>query len=596
MFLGYIKGVITPDLIHYVFRFNFTIIVSLVGILVLGLIIAKLLRLTLQTPIVVLIGITSTIIMQFIFLKLNSGFSLVALNRIVILAIVVIVLTSNNMRTSLKILIKKMIHEKIGIFYLSAFIPIMIPTILTYKGGENKFPIFTWGNNDVSVYVLEAQSILKADGSFLSNMNFLNFALENDFGAPALLAWISSISGTQTWQTWIMLIVVLNILIQLIIFKILEQVQPKLVVANLLVTVFIAISSSQIYLIYHVFLSQLIAIIFWGCGIYFLLETRFSYKKVALTFVALFFTYVHMSIFFVSLAFLIFLRNIFHKNEVKFAKNDAMFMLILSLPLSLHFMSGVRRLLIFSEVDAGWSLNYYPSFYNLFSNRVLSENLSISLLTISFILMIIIVLVETFLRDQSINPNIRIVLIYSITIALIVGIRYSFISYNFWKIYFSFLPFFLVCIYLILSQFNRILKLLKNVMIKVLMIIVLVIYTIQLQKDIVSKTSLGSPQLTSSKDMYALNYQLREFKLEELNIDLSPYFENMIVPAIISDVKSSVNGLSYFGDIQNLSTCTLKRSDQLSDFDKQFVYRNVNNTYTIISLPNTCKFLDAIYE
>jgi hypothetical protein len=128
------------------------------------------------------------------------------------------------------------------------------------------------------------------------------------------------------------------------------------------------------------------------------------------------------------------------------------------------------------------------------------------------------------------------------------------------------------------------------------MITVLVIYTIQLQKDIVSKTSLGSSQLTSSKDMYALNYQLREFKLEELNIDLSPYFENMIVPAIISDIKSSINGLSYFGGIQNLSTCTLKRSDQLSDFDKQFVYVNVNKTYTIISLPNTCKFLDAIYE
>ena len=69
---------------------------------------------------------------------------------------------------------------------LVVLIPVLIPLIRFSKNG-NFSPTFTQGNNDIAMFVLEAEAIKRGgfhgDG-FLANQDLFIFARDNDFGAP----------------------------------------------------------------------------------------------------------------------------------------------------------------------------------------------------------------------------------------------------------------------------------------------------------------------------------------------------------------------------------------------------------------------------
>jgi hypothetical protein len=506
--------------------------------------------------------------------------------------------------------------------WLVSLVPVLLPFIY-FTRNESFLVTFTRGNNDTGPYVLEAEAMLRSgfeNSGFLQNQDFFKFAAENDFGAPALLAWVSAVANIQPWEGFTPTLSLVSFLIVFTSGTLVRIVFQRSTTNTFLVGLITLSNAPILYLFSNVFLSQLLAmavVLAISLVMYIFIldrEERLFNKSIVFGsfLTVLTFTYVHMSLVIIASSLFGFVlvrlliksyrTNPPNRASLDLSRFNAFFLFILlSLGFTLLSTSpflrhAIRRAKDISSQNAGWPLPQDPSFgsFLIVGDFNFPGGNIFGVISWAIVLLMMTVFGISVLRDRE-SQDIHYVffLVTSIFmplfISFVAGLILGFSNYKAWKLLFFYSVILLAFVLFAKFKEGKLLDLLQPG-------ITLLISGLFLAANLttwspVIYSSENHRILSSSRDLYNLEDDLKLIELESLNIDLTPYFEVMLAAAVVPSSQVFINSPAYFPALADTETCTLIRLDERERFPSEVKVTELNRTYALIDFPADCKIV-----
>jgi hypothetical protein len=497
----------------------------------------------------------------------------------------------------------------------AALAPVLIPLWKFTRDGHFN-PTFTQGNNDIAQFILAAEAISRGGFhgiGFIANQDQFAFARDNDFGAPNFLLWISRFTFSEPWIAVTPSISLIAILLTISISEAVHIRSNLSLIQSYFIGLIASSSAVPLYLYANIFSSQLISMWIWA-NILLIMSKVFSgtnrvqsrnlFAIVGLHFAAGFYTYPHMTIICLGVYGL---SLLFYKQNNKISRqkrkiNVDTFSIVQSITIpiiictlfcNIYLIKGINLFLFRASSSNGWPMPNQISFANIFFVGDYSGSMQSIFVLASLLVVIGLVLheVNAVTARSTLAANRTEVLAWTlipIGLYFVLAFLYGPASYKAWKVLFSFAP------TLIAGMILSIIFSLKKSSVKAFwnlspLLSVFVLAPMLLQSlPLIQNENLYKNRV-SSQDLYNLRSDLQKFRLKDLNIQLSPFFETMYAGAIIKSPVVHFSVPTYSPIMLNEDTCTLIRTEDLSilELDYQEITR-VNDTYSLIDYPASC--------
>lgn len=505
----------------------------------------------------------------------------------------------------------------------AALAPVLIPLWKFTKNG-NYSPTFTQGNNDIAQFVLAAEAISRGGFhgiGFIANQDQFVFARDNDFGAPNFLLWISRFTFSEPWIAVTPSISLIAILLTVSISEAVHIRSKISMLQSYFIGLIASSSAVPMYLYANIFSSQLISMWIWANILLIMSKVlsesnRVQSKKlftiIGLHLAAGFYTYPHMTIICLGvygLSLLLYSQNKKggHSQNKKSSRqkkklNVETFPIIQSITIpificvlacNVYLIPGLNLFLFRASASNGWPMPNQISFANIFFVGDYWGSMQTFFAVVSIFLVIGLILheIKAISAGRVLASNRTEILSWTLIpvgLYLVLAFIYGPASYKAWKVLFSFAPI------LVAGIFLSIVFSLKKSSAKSLWKLspffsVFIITPMLLQSLPLIQSENLYRNRVSSQDLYNLRSDLQKFRLKDVNIQLSPFFETMYAGAIIDSSVVHFSVPTYAPIMLNEDTCTLIRTEDLSTLE--VVYQEVtrvNNTYSLIDYPSRC--------
>jgi hypothetical protein len=523
--------------------------------------------------------------------------------------------TSHNLLRNLKYFRVRRVHLYLLLPIFAAFAPVLIPLWKFTKDGHFN-PTFTQGNNDIAQFVLAAEAILRGGFhgiGFIANQDQFVFARDNDFGAPNFLLWISKFTLSEPWIAVTPSISLIAILLTVSISEAVHIRSNLSMLQSYFIGLIASSSAVPMYLYANIFSSQLISMWIWANILLIMSKVlsesnRVQSKKlftiVGLHFAAGFYTYPHMTIICLGVYGLSLLLYVKNKKSGRQKKklNVQAFPIIQSITIpificalvcNVYLYPGINLFLFRASSSNGWPMPNQISFANIFFVGDYWGSMQSFFVLVSLFLVIGLIIheINAVSARRVLASNRTEVLAWTlipIGLYFVLAFIYGPASYKAWKVLFSFAPILVagICLSIIFS--------LKKSSVKALwklspFFAVFIIIPMLLQSLPLIQNETLYRNRVSSQDLYNLRSDLQKFRLKDVNIELSPFFETMYAGAIIDISVVHFAVPTYAPIMVNEDTCTLIRTEDLAALE--VVYQEVtrvNNTYSLIDYPARC--------
>ena len=500
-------------------------------------------------------------------------------------------------------LIRKNFKQAWQILLISV-LTISIPYMKLSQRGH-LLPVFSRGNNDLGTFVLESEALLQSgfkNTGFFANSDIADYASKNDFGFPSILAWASSFPKLSSWSAVSPVVLVLVFVIALSLCVLTTAVFKNYDIPILAVSAIAICNAPLLYLVSNHFLPQLLCMGF----IFAICSFLMSYSKAnqnppvnlfKLAFIssAVFYCYPFMYIFVLGLV----------ASRLLIALIDARFRFRLShhnlrqqypLRILLAFLfslltcypfapNAIKRIRDISSLPMGWPMPRPPSILSLvhvadFASTLFSGR---ETLILSLLLMLFIIQLFFWIKKRKDLDEVFVCFAYilaPIALWFTSGYLIGFDAYKTWKLLFFFAPLyfcFLAALYSIIYGKTTIYFLIG----------LLSMSMIPTWFPVFDRPT--DPRFTSSQDLYDLNQSGYLKSLNQINIDLTPYWESMLAAAIVPSEVKNISSDSYFPPMANSETCTLVRIDNpiVNSYENSKIL--INNSYALIPIQTDCK-------
>jgi hypothetical protein len=315
---------------------------------------------------------------------------------------------------------------------------------------------------------------------------------------------------------------------------------------------------------------------------------------------------IHVAIIVSSVLGSIFINWILHRklkitSGIREKSKNLVTKLTISLTLSFFLASpflitAINLLLERGRDQVGWSLAQPVSFANLFVTGNFPDSALVPIwIGLSFILSIVITLqIKKLIRwrlisTKSLQESTEYGLVVGLSLFafpallyLVLAYAYGPESYRTWKFVFSFFPM-LLPLFVLHIQGHKFISIRYYVVIPLFVLFLNSNYNSWLP---IVNDPINQKNHATTRDLYELKTKTANLKLNSLNIELSPYFETMIVATVVQSEKVYMNVPSYDLIKSDASTCTLVRNDDPKYLNASSVF--LNKTYKIVELPSTC--------
>ena len=483
---------------------------------------------------------------------------------------------------------------------------------------------FTMGNNDIGSYIIQAKALSLGGftgDKFIRNENYFTFTKGGDFGSPALISWISNSTNLNFVESFSITMLVVITLLALALYVIVRQEMRLSGITSMLVVMGVLLSPVNNYLVANNFLAQLIAITMWLCLIALFLSymkktTDLKKRDVVTTVtpivVVLTYSYPHMAPFylfaimmFILLAKISVLKwDLETKEKIEKIYDGLLFAVIpISFFIAPYLKSAIALLLFRRNSNNGWPLGDHITLRNFVTQ---ADNTSNNLNLLWLIGTLIIFLysmrwlsmlmfqknkplrnkekwgLETF-RDSFIVIQ---GMILPIVLYVCLGLVFGLGSYKAWKVLYSFSYLFFPII-ILFSLMRR--KVYGHVALG-LVLIIGVNSNYSLWHAQLSKVSKSGPLLHTTTQMLEIDEKTKGLNLKSINIDVTPFFESMILGGNVESETIYLNQPTYNLPKINMYACTLTRyelAENNTDY-KKAQKKILNSEYLLVNFPGKC--------
>lgn len=494
-----------------------------------------------------------------------------------------------------------------------AFIPGVIKSIREYSF----FNMTSILNNDINAYSLASDLFLKtgtANANKLVETDLNSFAMFTQHETPnILIAFVSKIFGLPTWQimnTVILFAIALSILSTM---EVVSTIRPNLEKKwTYLIAMTVVLSPIQIYIFSNYFLGQslayAVAMTMVARTLKIHIEKRISKRtlnEIPFLITLAFYTYpIFLLPFSICCLIWYLMMNTrefsgIHRKILTKTSGYVILGVILSLP---YISISIKLFVLLNNIDPGWSIPPLSPF-SLFLQGDLLRSLSFNLpiLIISWICAIGLMIfclwkINSEVKLSKIELSIFVGTII-LGLVLLLSLRdFNLGSYQNWKLISYFIPFVYLVFLLQIKSYRPFRTLLF------LLIVASLIAPLNAWRHI-----FNSKELVVTRDLAQLSMNERLNKLQNVNIDLNPFFESMAAAQLTNGPKIYFISNQYWTRSRNESACTLVRNDDrrnqeterlnatyglIPSFDKKCLIINSESTYKKIDLKNT-KFYKA---
>ncbi len=504
-----------------------------------------------------------------------------------------------------------------------SIISLLYPALGFFNSG-GALASFTMGNNDIGSYIIQAKAISLGGftgDKFIRNENYFTFTKGGDFGSPALISWISNSTNLNFVESFRITMLVVITLLALAMYVIIRQEMRFNGITSMLVVMGVLLSPVNSYLVANNFLAQLIAITMWLC----LIALFLSYMKKSIDLkkrdvvttvtpivVVLIYSYPHMAPFYL-LAIMMFVLlakisalnwDLETKEKIEKIYDGLIFAVIPILFFIAPYLKAAIDLLVFRRSsNNGWPLGDHITLRNFVTQ---ADNTSVNL-NLSWVVGSLVILLYSMhwlskLMFQKNNPlrnkkkreletlrdSFFVIqgMILPVVLYVCLGFVFGFGSYKAWKVLYSFSYLFFPII-ILFSLMRR--KVYGNVALGLILIIG-VNSNYSLWHAQLSKASKSAPLLHTTTQMLEIDEKTKGLNLESINIDVTPFFESMILGGNVESETIYLNQPTYNLPKINMYACTLTRYELVeNNIDYKKAQKKIlNRDYLLVNFPGKC--------